>query len=324
MRSRWSKLFACPRPDFCFRPAPDKGAFLTFAAVFGTSFIMPEGSHRFQAGSITCTVLADGYCSYPTPWFFPNADPGRLMRALEERRQPLESVLSPYACMLIQTGRRVMLVDAGAGESSATSGAILARLEMEGVRPKDVDTVILTHAHPDHIGGAVDLRGRPAFPNARHVLSEMEFEFWSGTQAGLRNLALPEEVGKSMAATARHCLHALRFQLETVTPEAEIAPGVRLLAAPGHTPGHLAVLIASDGRKLLNVGDAATHPLHLEHPEWENGFDLDGPRAMATRRELLGRAAAEDMRVMAFHFPFPSVGRIAARPEGGWVWSPGW
>jgi glyoxylase-like metal-dependent hydrolase (beta-lactamase superfamily II) len=285
---------------------------------------MPEGSHRFQAGSVTCTVLADGYCSYPTPWFFPNADPDRLARALEERRQPTESILSPYTCLLIQTGRRVILVDTGAGESSATSGAIVARLEMEGVRPRDVDTVILTHAHPDHIGGAVDSRGRPAFPNARYVISELEYEYWTGARAGLCNPGLPEEMGNRMAAKARNCLDALRFQLEPVTPEVDIAPGVRTLAAPGHTPGHLAVLIASDGRKLLNIGDAAVHPLHLEHLEWENGFDLEAARAMATRRELLERAATEQMGVMAFHFPFPSVGRVTARPEGGWVWSPGW
>src|ERR1035441_9631946 len=93
---------------------------------------MPEGSHRFQAGSIACTVLADRYCSYPTRWFFPNADPERLARALEERRQPLDTVLSPYTCMLIQTGARVILVDTGAGRASETSGAILARLEIEG------------------------------------------------------------------------------------------------------------------------------------------------------------------------------------------------
>jgi glyoxylase-like metal-dependent hydrolase (beta-lactamase superfamily II) len=285
---------------------------------------MPEGSHRFQAGSITCTVLADGYCSCPTPWFFPNADPGVLARALEARRQPIESILSPFTCMLLQTGRHVILVDTGAGESSVTSGAIVARLEMEGVRPKDVDTVILTHAHPDHIGGAVDSRGRPAFPNARYVLSELECEYWTGAQPDQRNPGLPEGIGKETPAMVRHSLDALRFQLEAVTPEMEIAPGVRVLAAPGHTPGHLAVLIASDGQKLLNIGDAAVHPLHLEHPEWENGFDLDAPRALATRRELLERAAAEQMRVMAFHFPFPSVGRVAARPEGGWVWSPGW
>jgi len=86
----------------------------------------------------------------------------------------------------------------------------------------------------------------------------------------------------------------------------------------------MAILIAGGGRKLLNMGDAAVHPLHLEHPDWENGFDLETGRAAATRRELLERATAEDMRLMAFHFPFPSVGRVAARPDGGWDWMPGW
>jgi glyoxylase-like metal-dependent hydrolase (beta-lactamase superfamily II) len=129
---------------------------------------MPEGSHRFQAGSIHCTVLADGYCSYPSSWLFPSAGRVPLAEALAERRQPLETVLSPYTCLLIESGRNVVLVDTGAGESPGATGAIVARLEMEGIRPRHVDTVILTHAHPDHIGGAVDARGRPATssPNA--------------------------------------------------------------------------------------------------------------------------------------------------------------
>ena len=101
-------------------------------------------------------------------------------------------------------------------------------------------------------------------------------------------------------------------------------PGVTAVPAPGHTPGHLAIVIESEGEKLLNMGDAAVHPLHLEQPEWENGFDLDPQPAASTRRGLLNRAVAEDMRLMAFHFPFPSVGRVAARQEGGWEWSPGW
>ena len=98
---------------------------------------------------------------------------------------------------------------------------------------------------------------------------------------------------------------------------------MRVLPAPGHTPGHLALLLASEGEQLLNLGDAAVHPLHLEHPEWENGFDLDPRTAGDVRRSLLGRAAAENMHVMAFHFPFPSVGRVAAR-NGAWEWTPGW
>src|SRR5215472_14133442 len=112
---------------------------------------MPAGSYRFQVGAISCTVLADGYASYPLPWFFPDADPRRLALSLAEHGLPQECILSPYTCLLIEAGRRTILVDAGAGPSVATSGAVTARLEMLGVRPADVDTVVVTHAHPDHI-----------------------------------------------------------------------------------------------------------------------------------------------------------------------------
>lgn len=284
---------------------------------------MPEGSHRFQVGSITCTVLSDGYFSFPTPWFFPNADPGELTRALDKRRLPLERVLSPYTCLLIETGRHVVLVDTGGG-SSPTAGALIARLDVAGIRPRDVDTVILTHAHPDHIGGALNSVGRPAFPNARYVLSELEWDFWTAARADLKDLALPKDVTRQIEAAARRFLTAVRFQTETIYGEREIVPGVRVIPAPGHTPGHLAVLLSSEGQHLLNVGDAAVHPLHLEQPTWENGFDLYRSTAVATRRELAERAAGEHMHLMAFHFPFPSVGRIGRLMEGGWEWTPGW
>jgi glyoxylase-like metal-dependent hydrolase (beta-lactamase superfamily II) len=285
---------------------------------------MPEGSYAFQVGSICCTVLSDGYYSYPTEWFFPNADPRSIQKALERRGVPGQNVLSPYTCLLIETGRHVVLVDTGAGTASRTTGAICARLEMAGIRPRDIDTVVLTHAHPDHIGGAIGRSGRPVFSSARHVLSEYEFEFWTAARPDLSRLRVPHEVRMSMAPTARRTFDALRFQIETVDRETEIVPGVRVIPAPGHTPGHLALLVTSEGRHLLNLGDAAVHPLHLEQPELENGFDQATEAAAATRRELLARAVGEGMRLMAFHFPFPSVGRVAPREEGGWSWSPGW
>lgn len=285
---------------------------------------MPAGAYSFQVGTIRCTVMTDGYCSYPTPWFFPNADPRELAAAQEDRRLPHGRILSPYTCLLIETGRHVVLVDTGAGATLTTSGAIAPRLEMSGIRARDIDTVVLTHAHPDHIGGAVDGRGRSAFPNARYILSEAEADFWSGPRADLRDVPLPDDVKHGMSETAQRCLLILRHQLELIDRETEIVPGVRAIPAPGHTPGHLALLLASDGDQLLNLGDAAVHPLHLEHPEWHNGFDQAAGQAVCTRRSLVDRAVQEHMHLMAFHFPFPSVGRVAARAEGGWEWLPGW
>ncbi len=285
---------------------------------------MPAGSHRFQVGAIACTVLADGYASYPLDWMFPDADPGRLISALDRHGLPRDCVLSPYTCLLIETGRRIILVDTGAGATHATIGAIGARLEMAGVRCQDVDTVVLPHGHPDHIGGAIDAHGHPTFPNASYMISELEQEFWMTSRIDLSGMRVPAEVKCTMQATARRCLAALHFQIDLIERETEIAPGIRAIPAPGHTPGHLAILITSGGQQLLNLGDAAAHPLHLEEPGWQNGFDLAGTRAAATRRTLLDRAAASSMHVMAFHFPFPSVGRLRARSEGGYTWVPGW
>jgi glyoxylase-like metal-dependent hydrolase (beta-lactamase superfamily II) len=285
---------------------------------------MPAGAYDFRVGSLCCTVLSDGYVSYPSPWLFPNADPQELAAALKARRLPRERVLSPYACLLIETGRHVILVDTGGGEGLTTTGAIGARLEMAGIRRRDVTTVVLTHGHPDHIGGAVDGRGRPAFPNARYIIAEAEVDFWNAPRRERGDSKLPTEVAAELGRTARDCLMILRHQLEPIDRECEIAPGLIALPAYGHTPGHLALLLASGTDRMVNLGDAAVHPLHLEHPHWHNGFDHAAGQAVATRRDLIDRAVRERMHVMAFHFPFPSVGRVEPLASGGWEWIPGW
>ncbi len=289
---------------------------------------MPAGSYRFELGAFRCTVLSDGYGSYPSRWWFPNANPAELAEGLARRGSAAEQVVSPYTCLLVESGREVMLVDAGLGGGSATSGAIVARLEMAGVRPRDITTVLFTHAHPDHVGGAIEIRPlrdpAPRFPNARYVIAEAEWDFWTAGQVSLSALRIGSEVAATMQATACRCLQTLRHQVELIGRETEVIPGVRAIPAPGHTPGHLALHFSSEGRELINLGDAAVHPLHLEHPDWHSGFDLDAQQAIETRRSLMERAAASGMHVMAFHFPFPSLGRLAARTGGGWEWTPGW
>jgi glyoxylase-like metal-dependent hydrolase (beta-lactamase superfamily II) len=269
-----------------------------------------------------CVVLADGYYSYPAQWCFPDADAVELARALSERNLPLDSVLSPYTCLLIQTGRHIVLVDTGAGQTVRTAGALLARLDVEGVRARDVDTVVLTHAHTDHIGGAVDSQGAPSFPNARYFLAEAEFDFWMSARVDLSALRVTEHYRAGLKAAALRSLTALRHKLELTCGETEVIPGIRLIPAPGHTPGHMAVMLTSGSERLLNIADAAQHPLHLERPDWDNGMDLARAEAAATRAMLLERAASERIPLMAFHFPFPSVGTVRAK-DAGWAWSPG-
>jgi glyoxylase-like metal-dependent hydrolase (beta-lactamase superfamily II) len=279
---------------------------------------MPACLCSFEVGSIRCTVLADGYSAYPSSYFFPGLSEDKL-----DLHVPSGMVTMPHTCLLIESGRHVVLVDAGGGPSFATGGALIARLQRAGIRPADVHTLILTHAHPDHIGGAVNSAGRPSFPEARHVLAEAEWDFWTGL-VDLRTLRLPVSLTQNLRATAQNCLRAIRFQVDPICGETEIVPGVWAIPAPGHTPGHLAIRISSEGQHLLHLADAALHPLHLEEPDWECGFDLAPQAAAATRRALLEEAAAAEMRLMAFHLPFPSVGRLAPRPGGGWMWTPGW
>jgi glyoxylase-like metal-dependent hydrolase (beta-lactamase superfamily II) len=164
---------------------------------------MAEGSYHFQVGSLRCTVLSDGYYDYPAEWFFPTADRGELAAEFSRRRLPEDRVLSPYTCLLIESGRRAALVDTGAGAASPTTGAILARLEVIGLRAKDIDTVVFTHAHPDHIGGAVDECGRAVFANAIHFIAEAEWEFWTARRVNVSSLRVPESIQNTFRESAR-------------------------------------------------------------------------------------------------------------------------
>jgi glyoxylase-like metal-dependent hydrolase (beta-lactamase superfamily II) len=136
-------------------------------------------------------------------------------------------------------------------------------------------------------------------------------------------MRVPHEVRSTIGPTAKRCIETLRFQIETVDMEREVVAGVRVIPAPGHTAGHLAIMTESDGDRLLHIGDAAVDPLHAEFPELQNGFDQCPAMAATTRRELLHLAASDRMRMIACHFPFPSVGEIGARSSGGWDWTPG-
>lgn len=197
--------------------------------------------------------------------------------------------------MFIDTGQHRDLIDTGAGAGSVPSaGKLLRNLQDEGVKPIDIDTVILTHGHPDHIGGNTDTESKPAFPNARYAICKDEWEFWM-SEPDLAQLEVSEDIKQLMLMFAQKNLPPIRGQVDLVDPETEILFGILTVGAPGH--------------------------IHLEHPDWYPVFDLILDQAISTRRQLLDRVVAENIPIMASHFPFPGLGYVIKKAEV-WYWQP--
>jgi glyoxylase-like metal-dependent hydrolase (beta-lactamase superfamily II) len=282
---------------------------------------MNADTYRFRVGDFDCMAASDGTFAYPDQSFFVNASGARLEEMLQERGARPGEILAPWTCLYIDTGQHRVLVDTGGGAGLApTVGKLLSSLRAEGIEPGDVDTVILTHGHPDHIGGNTDAEGEPTFPNARHVMWKDDWHFWT-SQPDLSRLQVDDDLAQLMIVQAGKNLPPIRSQLDLLDRETEIVPGITAVEAPGHTSGHMALVVSSGSEQLLHISDAALDPIHLQEPDWYPAFDLAPDQARATRRDLLERAAATRALVLACHFPFPGLGHVIRRRDD-WQWRP--
>ncbi|MCB1515181.1 MAG: MBL fold metallo-hydrolase [Hyphomicrobiaceae bacterium] len=268
------------------------------------------GWYRFKLGSFEITILSDGSYELPTSLMATNRPREEVKALLAANFLPTETRTSHVNIPLINTGSELILVDVGGGPNwQPTAGRLTDNLKAAGFKPEDIDKVVLTHGHPDHIWGLIDeFDEAPRFPNATYHIAEAEWSFWTTDEAAIR-LAEPF---KGFAVGAKKHLPPLADKTTRVKPGAEIAPGVVTMATPGHTPGHMSLIVTSGGETLIVSADCVTHPfISFEHPGWWPSTDLEQQVAENSRRKLLDMAATDKAMMLVYHISFPGLGHVA-------------
>ena len=261
--------------------------------------------HRFRIGTLDAIALREGGMSVPNnnTVIGVGRTPAEVAAVLSANNMATDAMPLSIQPLLVRTGGKLVLLDAGAGTGmGADAGKLPASLAAAGVDPSQITDVLISHSHGDHVGGLVGSGGALTFPNATIRMTAAEWTYLQGQT--------------EMAALVA----AITPKVQTFQPGAVVAPGITAVAIDGHTPGHTGYEIASGGERLLYIGDTMHQSvISVQRPDWQIAFDGNAPTATASRKALLQRAASENLRLYAVHFPYPGLGRIQKRGED-YVW----
>ena len=262
----------------------------------------PSVARSFSLGSMGVTTLLDGSIMRDgaKEIFGGGATDEEFAAVSAENFIPADQVQFFFTPTLVDAGSELVLFDTGLGQ-----GGIQTALEQAGVTPDQIDGVVVTHMHPDHIGGMMT-EGAETFANARYVTAAAEYDFWSAMEAGNR-------VGDMVAEKVTPMAEKMTFLGDGDT----VVPGITAMDASGHTPGHTVYMLESEGQQLVLTGDLANHYVwSFAHPEWEVRFDMDKAKAAESRRKVLSMLAADKVPMIGYHMPFPAAGYVEARGDG--------
>jgi len=260
--------------------------------------------NTMNIGDFEVSTLLAGTRTAPDPQtiFGMNVSAEEFATVSAENFIPADKNQFFFTPTVVRTGSEVVLFDTGTDKDS-----ILAPLQAAGVAPEEVTIVVVTHMHGDHIGGLSDDDGELTFTNARYVTGQKEYDAWAKMDSDSFNAKVKP----------------LAEKMSFIGDGEAVVSGITSIAANGHTPGHMTYMLESNGQQLVLIADTANHYVwSLAYPDWEVKFDMDKQAAAATRKQIFGMLSADKIPFVGYHMPFPGVGFVAPRGEGGFHYVP--